>query len=253
MAAEWYYTTNKQQMGPVSWGDLCELAETGILKPNDLVWTEGMAEWLKAIQQNGLFAPDAGRRDAIADLPPSARRSRRRADEDNDDEDEEVEESRRKSRRRKAERTKMATGLKVGLILGGILCALLFIACAGGLMVLLAVRNSGGSGTQSYTVFNLPQQQVDDRTFTFQQGRRVIITVTNITQFPNTDVDLYVLRGRQQNANAPNFVALDERLPMVDRNCRVEFIVPATDVYHVQVRNLGPGMANSCAVNITIE
>ena len=42
MAAEWYYTTNKQQMGPVSWDELRQLATQGLLKPNDLVWTEGM-------------------------------------------------------------------------------------------------------------------------------------------------------------------------------------------------------------------
>ena len=47
MASEWYYTTNKQQMGPVSWDELRELAQVGILKPADLVWSEGMAEWIE--------------------------------------------------------------------------------------------------------------------------------------------------------------------------------------------------------------
>ena len=59
MAEEWFYTTNKQQMGPVSWKELVELAEVGILKPHDMVWTDGMGEWVKAINKKGLFTDGA--------------------------------------------------------------------------------------------------------------------------------------------------------------------------------------------------
>ena len=38
--ADWYYTTNKQQMGPVSRDELSQLANQGLLKPTDLVWQD---------------------------------------------------------------------------------------------------------------------------------------------------------------------------------------------------------------------
>jgi hypothetical protein len=59
MAAEWFYTTNRRQMGPVSWRELRDLADAGVLKPHDLVWSEGMSDWIKAINQEGLFAEGA--------------------------------------------------------------------------------------------------------------------------------------------------------------------------------------------------
>src|ERR1051326_7357327 len=108
MSAEWYYTTNKQQMGPVSWDELRELANGGILKPHDLIWTEGMEEWVKAIKQNGLFAEESGepapaaKRSGYTEAKPPPGR-RRRYDDDEDDEEEERE-TRRKSRHRSQDR-----------------------------------------------------------------------------------------------------------------------------------------------------
>src|SRR5947209_3204638 len=103
MSAEWYYTTNKQQMGPVSWDELRELAVVGILKPHDLVWTEGMEEWIKAIRQHGLFAEGAAeegvasKKSSYAEpKPPPGRRVSVEEDED-DDEDEK--EEKRKARK----------------------------------------------------------------------------------------------------------------------------------------------------------
>ncbi|MHC4444842.1 MAG: DUF4339 domain-containing protein [Planctomycetota bacterium] len=37
---EWYYHKNNQQMGPISSQELKQLAQTGELKPTDLVWKE---------------------------------------------------------------------------------------------------------------------------------------------------------------------------------------------------------------------
>jgi hypothetical protein len=250
MAAEWYYTTNKQQMGPVSWMDLRELAENGILKPHDLVWTEGMDEWVKAVQQRGLFADggESGRRSAAK--PPPGRRGRRPVDNEVEEEDEDDERtSRKKARKHAVERTKMATGLKVGLILGGGFLLLMFLGCGVVGLVWLSMRDDGGPAHHNFTIRNLPQQRSEERQFRFQQGRRVVITVTNTTQFPNTDVDLHVLRG----VNGNDIIAVDERLPMQDRHCRLDVNIPATDTYRIRVVNLGPGMANSCVVNITVQ
>ena len=275
MAVEWFYTTSKQQMGPVSWKELLELAQGGILKPHDMVWSEGMAEWVKAINQKGLFAEDdieemagAKKSSYAQPKPPPGRRTRRR-DEDEEDEADERE-SKRDARKRKEEKAKMAVGVKVGLILGGVVFVLLLLGCAGGGLIWLSFRdnprrvanppqvvnnmppnvNPGPGpkavGAQNYVVQNLQQGQQNERQFQFQQGRRVIITSTNNIVLPDTDVDLYVIRR-----NHPNPIAWDTEVPNFDRNCRVEFVVPATDTYVIRLVNLGPGMARSC--NVTIE
>jgi hypothetical protein len=53
---EWYYTRNKQQCGPVNSTQLKELAAQGELLPSDLVWKDGMTEWVSASTLKSLFA-----------------------------------------------------------------------------------------------------------------------------------------------------------------------------------------------------
>jgi predicted Zn finger-like uncharacterized protein len=67
---EWYYAVDQQQMGPVTWAALLELARNGTLKPTQLVWTDGMAQWEPAHTQAGLFA-DANK-SAPASQPKSS-------------------------------------------------------------------------------------------------------------------------------------------------------------------------------------
>ena len=110
MSAEWYYTTNKQQMAPGPWKELRELAEVGILKPHDMVWSEGMDEWIKAINQSGLFAdgeeavstsPAGKKKSSYSEpKPPPGRRTRRRDDEAEEEEEEDERTSKRKARKR---------------------------------------------------------------------------------------------------------------------------------------------------------
>jgi len=57
MEDQWYYSEQKQRMGPVSEGQLKQLASTGQLKPTDLVWKKGMASWRAASEVVGLFPP----------------------------------------------------------------------------------------------------------------------------------------------------------------------------------------------------
>lgn len=54
---QWYYARNSQQFGPVSAGELKQLADAGNLAPDDLLWREGMDAWTTAINLRGLF-PD---------------------------------------------------------------------------------------------------------------------------------------------------------------------------------------------------
>jgi hypothetical protein len=45
---EWYYAKGNKQHGPVSAAELKKLADTGELKPGDLVWRGGMEQWIPA-------------------------------------------------------------------------------------------------------------------------------------------------------------------------------------------------------------
>ena len=237
MAVEWFYTTSKQQMGPVSWKELLELAQGGILKPHDMVWSEGMAEWVKATQQKGLFAEGAleevggAKKSSYAQpKPPPGRRTRR-----NDEEDEEDErESKRGARKRTEEKAKMAVGVKVGLILGGVVFVLLLLGCAGGGLVWLTFARTKNA-PQDFTVPNILANNFAERRVNLRQGQRVTIVATSNVTHPMTDVDLFIIRA-SNNAH----VTSDQT---IGPNSRVEFVVPATDSYIVRIENLGPGVA----------
>jgi hypothetical protein len=244
MAAEWFYTTNRQQMGPVSWSELRDLAESGILKPHDLVWREGMADWIKAINQEGLFADGAeaeANPAAYAETkPPPGRRTRSRADEVDDDD----EQPRRVRKRRRERNEGMGVGVKIGLILGGIVGLLFLLGCAGGVLIWIAISvGGGGEGKrQEYTINNLQEGNRHERQFNFRKGQRVVITVDSTVAHPACDVDLFVIRG-------PNdIIASDQRM---EKDCRVDFVAPSTGNYTVSVLNLGPGLAQTCRVTIT--
>jgi len=45
MAAEWYYTEDGQQQGPVELDQLLELVKSGKVKPDDSAWKDGMSDW----------------------------------------------------------------------------------------------------------------------------------------------------------------------------------------------------------------
>ncbi len=67
MATEWFYTQNGQQApAPVSAADLKRLATAGQLQPTDMVWREGMANWVTAGTVKELFPAS---RPAAAEAP----------------------------------------------------------------------------------------------------------------------------------------------------------------------------------------
>ena len=63
---QWYYARDDQPMGPVSASELKQLAEVGELKPDDLLWREGMDEWTTAINLRGLFGDGSGNQGDVA-------------------------------------------------------------------------------------------------------------------------------------------------------------------------------------------
>jgi len=66
MAKVWMAVVEGKQHGPLSNSELKSLADGKRLQPTDLVWKEGMAEWVPASKIKGLFPA------APPPLPPSA-------------------------------------------------------------------------------------------------------------------------------------------------------------------------------------
>ncbi len=54
---EWYYAKADQKHGPVTSQRFRVLAMSGALAPTDLVWTEGMSDWMKASAVKGWISP----------------------------------------------------------------------------------------------------------------------------------------------------------------------------------------------------
>ena len=237
MAAEWYYTTNKQQMGPVSWDELRQLATQGLLKPNDLVWTGGMAEWVKATGQAGLFSHGdsfgsvrAARVEVAAPPPPLMSPTRRRIDDELDRQEREDRQDRRKDRQG-------GGGLKVGLTIGGVLLGLLLFLGCGGLIVggiIWYALNEGSSANQNYTVSLVAGAQAD-RTIRAKAGQRVQIVATTPNAFPPPNIGVQILRNGNVIVN-PLFAG---------GNSTVNWTPPATDRYVVRIINRGPGFADT--------
>lgn len=59
MNPEWYYTANGQQQGPVTAADLKKIAQARTISREDLVWKEGMPNWVPAKNVKGLFGGGA--------------------------------------------------------------------------------------------------------------------------------------------------------------------------------------------------
>jgi hypothetical protein len=59
MGEQWHYSRGGKTVGPVSALELKRLASSGQLAPTDLVWKEGMPDWVAADQLKGLFVAPA--------------------------------------------------------------------------------------------------------------------------------------------------------------------------------------------------
>src|SRR6188768_3846704 len=54
--ASWFYASEGKQQGPFPEGQFRDLIAQGVVRPDTLVWTEGMAGWQKAAEISGLMA-----------------------------------------------------------------------------------------------------------------------------------------------------------------------------------------------------
>ena len=55
MTNQWHYAKQGQRIGPVSEEHFKSLALSGEIQPTDMVWTEGMSQWMEAKNIEGLF------------------------------------------------------------------------------------------------------------------------------------------------------------------------------------------------------
>src|SRR4029453_18658218 len=53
--SNWFYAANGQQQGPFGDAQLRDLISQGTVRPDTLVWSEGMAGWQKAAEIPGLL------------------------------------------------------------------------------------------------------------------------------------------------------------------------------------------------------
>ena len=90
MNQEWFYSVGDTRQGPVSEEQLRELAAEGSLKLSDLVWKDGMPDWVEARTSPGLMPlrdelrPGKPARVDDAEVVEDRPRRRRDADEDDD-------------------------------------------------------------------------------------------------------------------------------------------------------------------------
>lgn len=52
----WFYAREKKKYGPYSWQQLLTLAESGVLRPDDMLLQEGSRQWVRASTLRSLFA-----------------------------------------------------------------------------------------------------------------------------------------------------------------------------------------------------
>ena len=57
MPPQWYWMQDGQEHGPIDTAGLKELARSSQLKPTDLIWQEGLPDWVPVAEAKGLF-PD---------------------------------------------------------------------------------------------------------------------------------------------------------------------------------------------------
>jgi hypothetical protein len=56
---EWYCTANGRQFGPITFRQLRKQAESGSIRPDDMIWKPGMSRWKRAAKVVGLFSEPA--------------------------------------------------------------------------------------------------------------------------------------------------------------------------------------------------
>jgi len=266
MTDVWHYTNEGKRMEPVTAGELRQLAGTGFLRPDDLVWREGMANWAAASTVKGLFSATTA--PAPAETRPASFESERSERRERPDIDEDRPRRRRRSaddddrprRRRPVESKGPNLVLIFGLLGGGVFVLLVIGVGITAAVSRRPVRNANapqmqfppaamqmapgpvgapveiGGGTLHRTLPTLGGGQQCEFTVTYPIARGVNVHVDTIERIP--DVDLYVLEMGTNRQFADTTFGPD---------CQLFFQAQAGRTYRFQIRNISmqAGVANS--------
>jgi GYF domain 2 len=223
MAAEWYYADEGQQQGPISFEQLKERAAAGLLRPADLVWRQGLEDWLPASTQPGLFTSSPA--------PPQPRPY----SEWTEDQEQPAREDRRDYPRQKAS-SGLSTG--VGIALGGCGVVALLLAVCGGVVAVILWQQSGAGNERSWS---LAKGKHIHWLIPFNKGDNVVITVTSKT---NSDMDLFIFDDKSKMDAFLKWGNLEKALHFclaydntMSRDCQVSFKAPAKQDYWVLLVN----------------
>jgi hypothetical protein len=148
--ADWFYSDGETRHGPVTEEALRRLVAEGRLRPTDLVWQDGMPDWVETRTIPALFP-------ARGDDRPNRRRfdedrpSRRYADDPDDDrppvrrdpDDDDQYEDDRPRRRRRTVKPGQVQAVGIMLLIGGIWAILLGLSLVG-IGVMGPVTGGGG-------------------------------------------------------------------------------------------------------------
>jgi hypothetical protein len=167
--ADWYYTKNGQQQGPVNDAELKRLASTGQLTPQDMIWKEGMANWLPATAIKGLFgaaasAPSGAQKPVPKPVEPAPAAT--------GGEPEKTAAGGAPPRKNK--------GLVIGLIGGGVV--LLFCCGCSGLFGVLWWSGVLGGGAESVPLdrkFTLAQGETKKISLRLEAGKKYVFEATS--------------------------------------------------------------------------
>lgn len=216
MADEWYYTRNGERMGPVTTSQLRTEAASGRVQPTDLVWTDGMPQWIPASAAREIFPdPTSAALDPPLGRPappePPTQRSHHRPG--------------ARPPRRRARASGLSTGALIAII-GSVSALVILVVIAIVILIVTSERRAPISG--SYSVHLFPGG-TDSRPVYFSAGKRATI---NVSTDRGLNVDLMVYDSRN------NLVASDIRQA---RERFVEFMPPRSETYRIEVVNRDRG------------
>lgn len=251
MADLWHYTHEGKPLGPVPVAELRKLATSGLLKPTDLVWREGMADWVRASASGaGLFADSSPNlvldRAAPALLeraqdkgdPQPERRPRREANDFASPD---------RPRRRRYRPEGMSSGAKTAIVLFAIL--LLVGLIVGGVLLTIGSHRAGTIQAGKPTVYTVELNAggLDSRFFQLRANIRYDITITSDN---HADLDFYIVGWNDQDEVMQNNIGPNHRLTWVPpRSGQYRLELESHGAIRtrstVTIREAGPGIPNN--------
>jgi hypothetical protein len=197
----------------VSTAFLRQEAAEGRLQPNDLVWREGMPQWIVASAAREVFPAQTSDFDVPLEEP-----SRHAPEPDLED---------TPARRRPRPRERRAPGLSTGAIVAIILSiSAVVILVLVGVVIFLINRDTFTTRSGSYTVFLFPGGR-DSKPLFFSSGRRVHLHL-NTDRHVNLTINVYDARGMLIHSHMRQGI-----------DHHVDFFPPRSETYRIEIIHNG--------------